>query len=309
VSRAWQVVLAVTAMLAVAAPPSVASNGARQAPMLRTSQRPLAVVFGDSLITQAAHRLALDLRNVTIDQYATPAVAACYYLGSVKRFAASHRPRVAILEFWGNYMTPCMDKQPYESPGYFAEYKSNLTTMTRALVGAGAHVFLIGTIPDAAQVASGDPLWGRLNEIYAGIARSFARKDVSFGNSQQTIERGGRFSWYLPCLTWESTCDASIAGVVAPPPAGNNIVRSAEGLHFCPRYPSTSNGLYNFVHCSTYSSGTYRYARYIAGAVEDYLRAGTAPTFIGRPLPTPNSPALGISGQVDPYTGHVYPQP
>lgn len=276
-----------------------------------TSRKPLAVVFGDSLITQAAAQLSADLPNFKIDQYSYPAQAACHFLGTVKWFLKSHKAHVAIIEFFGNDNkdTPCINKQPIESPGYYAQYKANVSTMVREFVRAGTHVFLIGVIPDAVQVAAGDRHWDELNVIYSAIARSYTKKDVTFVNVQQVIESDGRFTWYLPCLKGEKGCDASIPGIVTPPPGGNNIVRSIEGLHFCPRYPATSNGLYNFIHCQTYASGTFRYGGFIADAVESYLHKGGAPKYLGEPLPVPNTAEVGVAGQVDPYTGAVYPQP
>jgi hypothetical protein len=307
--RVWHVALVTIATLALASPDEPVGHNERQAVAPSYSAKPpLAVVFGDSLITQAGPQLASDLSNFKIDHYATPAVAACFYLPTVKKFLKSHKPRVAIIEFWGNDTTTCIKKYPYESPDYFAEYKANVSTMTQEFVKAGAHVFLIGTIPDAAQVVSADPLWGRLNEVYAAIARSYKKKDVSFVNIQRVVESDGNFTWYLPCLAREASCDATISGILNPPPPGNNIVRSVEGLHFCPLYPTTSNALYNFIHCRAYASGTIRYAGYLADAVEGYLKEGVAPKYIGNALPAPNTPELGTAGQVDPYTGDVYPQ-
>jgi hypothetical protein len=277
---------------------------------IKASSKPLAIVLGDSLITQAAAQLAADVSNVKIDQFSYPAQAACHYLGTVKSYLKSHRPQVAIIEFFGNDNkdTPCINKYPIESPGYYAQYKANVSTMVRELVRARAHVFVIGVIPDAAQVAAADRHWDELNVIYSAIARAYTKRVVTFVNVQQIIESGGRFTWYLPCLRGETSCDASISGIDAPPPSGNNIVRSSEGLHFCPLYPTTPNGLYNFTHCKTYASGTHRYAGFIANAVENYLTLRDAPKFLGVPLPPPNTAEVGVAGQVDPYTGTIYPQ-
>lgn len=298
-----------TPVIAHAGLTATSSRIYRELTILRSESKPLAVVFGDSLITQAETLLASDLRNVKIDQYSRPGVAACHYLESVKQFLKTHKPHLAVIEFWGNDTpdTPCVNKHSFESAGFFAQYKANVSTMVREFVMSGAHVFLVGTIPDAAQVATTDPRWGELNEIYSAIARSYSKKNVSFVNVQQVVEQKGDFTWYLPCLHAEASCDAPLSDVVALPPKGNNIVRSADGLHFCPLYPTTSNALFNFTHCATYSSGTYRYAMFLATAVENYLSKGFAPKFIGDPLPPFNTPEPGIAGQIDPYTGKVYP--
>jgi hypothetical protein len=278
----------------------------------RDVTKPVVAVFGDSLITQALTNLTRDLKNATVEQYSYPAVAACFYTGAggVEKYLQTHRPKVAILEFWGNdnRATPCMTS-PKESFGYYAQYEADVKTLTTDFVKAGAHVFIIGTIPDATQVASGDPLWDHLNDVYRTIPSMFKKRLVSFVNVQPAVEEEGHFTWYLPCLPAEPSCDDSVAGVTAAPPSGDNIVRSKEGLHFCPRFPDTTNFWANFVKCDAYSSGSFRYARAIARVVESFLRTGRAPRFIGPPLPTPDTPVFGINGQIDPYTGTAYPQP
>lgn len=290
--------------LLAAAPPS----GAVARP---AAAKPLVVAFGDSLITQAVPLLTSSMRNARVQIYSFPGFAACNYLGSVRHYLTEHRPRVAILEFWGDdskQESPCMTS-PTESPGYYLEYEQDLLTMTKEFVKAGAHVFIVGTIPDASQVAKRDRLWDHLNDLYAKIPGKFSRRVASFVNVQTVIERDGAFTWYLPCLRAEPSCGAQVAGVTTAPPSGDNVVRSKEGLHFCPEFPTTSSLYYNFVHCDAYASGTYRYASAIVAAVEAFLVHQRAPRYVGQPLPKAGSVPVGVPGQVDPYTGKVYPQP
>jgi len=275
------------------------------------ASKPLVAVFGDSLITQAQLELSADLPNVSIVQNSYPGVAACFYLGAhrLQNFLRAHQPKVAILEFWGNagWSNPCMTS-PRESAGYYAQYRADLTRMTKQLVRSGAHVFIIGTIPDAIQVVRRDPHWDHLNDIYAKIPLTYKKEKVTFVNVQSAVESGGRFTWYLPCAPGELSCDAPVSGVVAPPPVGDNIVRSMDSLHFCPLFPDTDSLWVNFVECDAYASGSYRYAKFIDDVVEAFLTTGAAPRYVGRPLPPPDTPEKGVSGQVDPYTGAVWPQ-
>jgi hypothetical protein len=94
--------------------------------------KPVVAVFGDSLITQATTALASGLSNAVVEQYSFPGIAACNYLTTVSNYLKTHKPRVAILEFWGNdnLETPCMTS-PSESPGYYSEYRTDLTMMTK----------------------------------------------------------------------------------------------------------------------------------------------------------------------------------
>jgi hypothetical protein len=271
---------------------------------------PLVAVFGDSLITQAKLELASDLSNLWVVQHSDPGVAACHYLGAVKSFLQTHRPKVAILEFQGNDNTDtsCVNRYAIESPGYDVNYQRTVSTMVHEFVDVGAHVFLVGTLPDAREVASADRHWSQLNRIYAGIAASYRDDEVSFVNVQQVVELHGRFTWYLPCEPIELSCDAPSPELRHLPPAGYNVIRSIDGLHFCPQYPTTPDHHYDIIVCDTYSSGEHRYAFAIARAVKEFLELHIAPKFIGEPLPTPNRPVEGVPGQIDPYTGAVYPQ-
>jgi hypothetical protein len=105
---------------------------------------------------------------------------------------------------------------------------------------------------------------------YSCIPKKFKRRVASFINVQTVVESNGNFTWYLPCLSTEASCDASVSDIVSPPTAGNNVVRAGDGLHFCPLVPQTSNLYYDFVNCDAYSSGTIRHAAYIAAAVDEF---------------------------------------
>jgi len=273
--------------------------------------KPLIAVFGDSLITQAQSELTAELTNAFVVQNSFPGLAACFYLDAhrLQTFLRTYQPKVAILEFWGNAgsSTPCLTS-PRESPGYYEQYRADLMRMTKQLVRRGAHVFIIGTIPDAVQVVHRDPRWDHLNDIYAKIPFSYEKKKVTFVNVQSVVENGGRFTWYLPCTSEEISCDAPVSDVIASPPIGDNIVRSGDGLHFCPLFPDTYSMWVNFADCSAYASGSYRYAKFIGDVVESFLATGTAPRYVGAPLPPPDTPEKGVRGQVDPYTGDVWPQ-
>jgi hypothetical protein len=231
-------------------------------------------------------------------------------LGAVRSFLQSHHPKVAILEFEGNDNrdTACVNHFPPQSPGFDANYRRTISTMVHWFVTAGAHVFVVGTIPDASEVASRDREWDGLNRIYAGIAATYRGNAVSFVNVQQSVESAGRFTWYLPCLPDELSCDAPASTLRALPPVGTNVVRSVDGLHFCPQYPDKKDHYYDVVVCDVYSSGEYRYASFIARAVEQFLALHASQRFIGMPLPALRRPILGVPSQVDPYTGDVYPQ-
>lgn len=268
-------------------------------------------MFGDSLITQAKLDLRHDLSADDVVQHSDPGVAACHYGATVRSYLRTYHPVVAVLEFQGNDNkdTGCVNHFATQSAGYDENYRRTVSAMVREFVAAGSHVFIVGTIPDAVEVKSVDRKWDDLNRIYAEIAASSPRGDVTFVNVQQVIELRGHFTWVLPCLPFERTCDAPASTIRQLPAPGENIVRAVDGLHFCPDYPTTGAHYFDVEVCDVYSSGEFRYAYFIARAVTQYLTLHTAPVFVGAPLPPAGTPVTGIPGQVDPYTATVYPQP
>lgn len=294
-----------------------------------TSKKPLVAVFGDSLITQAHNDLVADLSGDSLYWNSYPGVAACFYLNTAVKYAQTHRAKAAILEFWGNdnSTSTCMTSKTMDSPSYFAQYKSDLEQMVKAFVKSDAHVFIVGTIPEASQVSTQNPLWDHLNDIYSAIANSYSKKDVTFVNVQSVIETStGQFTWYLPCTSQEvstSECGNSVSTITNPPASGYNVVRSSDGLHFCPEFlnfpTSTPDWFYyDYEYCGylnssnqvvpVYSSGESRYAAYIAQAVNNYINNDLRPRFIGPALPAQNTIEKAVPGQVDPYNGLICPE-
>ena len=121
--------------------------------------------------------------------------------------------------------------------------------MTRARE-AGARALLVGQ-PVHEDAASTEIVDG-LNDIYTALSES--TKNVRFVDAGAAVENpDGTFAHSLPCLPGEAACD----------PSGNNIVRSDDGLHFCPGSPPAGP-------CPEYSSGAFRFASAIAAAVAKF---------------------------------------
>ena len=85
-----------------------------------------------------------------------------------------------------------------------------------------------------------------MNEIYWALAST--NVGVSYVDAGQAVLTHGAFTWTLPCLYFES-CTG---------PSGSNVVRSPDGVHFCPDGNTTIEG--NFAVCDVYSSGALRFA-------------------------------------------------
>ena len=61
-----------------------------------------------------------------------------------------------------------------------------------------------------------------LNQIYQSLAAP--NVGVTYDDAGQAVMANGQFTWTLPCLSAEP-CTG---------PAGTNIVRAPDGVHFCP---------------------------------------------------------------------------
>jgi hypothetical protein len=85
-----------------------------------------------------------------------------------------------------------------------------------------------------------------LNDIYQSLADS--NPGVTYADAGQAVMANGQFTWTLPCLSGEP-CTG---------PHGTNVVRSPDGVHFCPDGKSTLVGYLE--ECDVYSSGAVRFA-------------------------------------------------
>jgi hypothetical protein len=214
------------------------------------------VLFGDSLGYQAEPYLDMffeQTHNYTVSNYTYGGTATCDWLSRMVA-AAADRPQAALLVFSGNAFTPCMDGVTLRSPQYYDLY----TTYTEQAIGifsaVGAHVFLVGTPVDESSVAG----WDQLDDIYRQLAQAnpLTVTYVDAGAAVETV--AGRFTWRLACMSIEPSCG----------PDGTNVVRSPDGIHFCPDGRPAARGV--TAPCDEYSPGAFRFALAIVSAVTQY---------------------------------------
>jgi hypothetical protein len=203
-------------------------------------------LYGDSLSMQAAQDfqfLVVEAGDTTL-LGAYNGLAPCDVLPRLAGDAASWHPDVALLEFTGDDLTPCMKPYPVGTPAYYAKYRQDATTAVRTLRSDGVQVVLIGAPldkdPGLAQNVQ------RLNAMYASLASSIP--GVRYVDAGDAVLANERFTWTLPCLPAEP-CTG---------PGGMNVVRSPDGIHFCPTGATAVQGPYDV--CPVYSSGAYRFA-------------------------------------------------
>jgi hypothetical protein len=205
------------------------------------------VLLGDSLAEQAATYLAGLLDGKTLVPRFFGGTAPCDWREMDLQATATS---VVVISFTGNSMTPCM------SDGYggqlhgqslIAKYRVDLTVLLDRVRQVGAVVLLVGQPPHS-DALPGNADLKAINEMYAGMAGT---NGVSFVDAGAAVEgAGGTYVKTLPCLADEVECG----------PAGTNVVRNDDGVHFCPGPPSPDP-------CGVYSSGAFRFAKSIAAAV------------------------------------------
>ena len=114
----------------------------------------------------------------------------------------------------------------------------------------GAHVFLVGTPVDDSSVTG----WDRLDGIYRQLTQADPLA-VTYLDAGAAVESpGGGFTWRLPCMSMEPSCGAN----------GTNVVRSPDGIHFCPAGTPATAGVTG--PCDEYSPGAFRFALAIVSA-------------------------------------------
>ena len=213
-------------------------------------------LFGDSLGYQAEPYLDMFFartHDYTVSNYTYGGTATCDWLSRMAA-AAAERPQAALLVFSGNAFTPCMDGVTPRSPQYYDLY----TTYTKQAIGifsaVGAHVFLVGTPVDESSVAG----WDHLDDIYRQLAQANPLT-VTYVDAGASVETAtGGFTWTLPCISIEPSCG----------PDGTNVVRSPDGIHFCPDGTPATRGVTG--PCDEYSSGAFRFALAMVNAVTQY---------------------------------------
>jgi hypothetical protein len=206
-------------------------------------------LYGDSLANQSAQ----DFSFLATVSGATPllrtfgGIAICDDLGAMASDASTVHPTVAVMEFSGDDQTPCMAGYTVGTPAYYQKYQTDAQTAINIFRSNGIPVILIGAPIDVwpdltAKINS-------LNAIYASLASG--NPGVSYVDAGQSVLLNGQYTKTLPCLP-----DEPCTG-----PSGTNVVRSPDGVHFCPDGNVSAAGV-----CDVYSSGAFRFATAMLGA-------------------------------------------
>jgi hypothetical protein len=228
-------------------------------------------LYGDSLTFEARRYLPAiaAAHRVQLEERSFPGVAICDWFDDLASRLPTFRPDVVVLAFYGNSATECMA----DGPGRFLQGQAKAdkyerdATMAAALARAvGAEVVLVGAPRSFEQQL--DPGWERVRDAYRRVANR-SEGDVSFVDAGPTIAPGGQYAQTQPCLPREQAM-VEYDGA-RPCFAGRILVRSSDGLHFCPHGLDHAFGGWN--ECPRYMSGAYRYGLVLVGAARQVTRA------------------------------------
>ena len=231
--------------------------------------RPVVVLYGDSLAWEArdsfTQALAAhpDLQVVTRTFGGT---AICDWLATMADDATSLAPGMVVVEFSGNSFTPCMqgeDGLPLDATTVTERYRADSATVVATFAPIGTQVVFAGA-PTSGPSATAV---GRLNALYEELAN--AHTGVTYADAGAAVLADDSYTLTLPCLSSEPCGGGYNSEGIAV-----NVVRAADGVHFCPVSGQAVQGVTE--DCPVWSSGAYRYGIALAAPVIAALDAATA---------------------------------
>ncbi len=257
-------------------PPAVESPDTSVAPTttepiaeaITALSRPVVVLYGDSLAWEARDSFTQTLAAHPGMQVVTRTfggTAICDWLATMADDAASLTPGMVVVEFSGNSFTPCMqggDGLPLDATAVTERYRADAATVVATFAPIGTQVVFAGA-PTSGPSADGV---GRLNALYEELANRLT--GVSYVDAGAAVLADDSYTLTLPCLSSEPCGGGYNSDGVAV-----NVVRAADGVHFCPVSGQAVQGVTE--DCPVWSSGAYRYGIALAAPVVDALDAAT----------------------------------
>lgn len=218
------------------------------------------VLYGDSLADESANYFALQLAGrIRVRTVTFPGIALCDFYDDIVADALRARPKAVVLEFSGNFWTPCMAGLSREAAA--ARYGAQAESLTAFLRSRGITVFWV-TAPRGKPAEPGAPergdQFGTAVPYTAPIYRDLvdrwraADEDVFLVDAGRAVlQPDGGWTDRLPCRPVDVGCTG-----------GTVPVRAPDGAHFCP----TGLGPHERP-CAGWSSGAWRFAEEMSGAV------------------------------------------
>jgi hypothetical protein len=226
---------------------------------------PVVVLYGDSLAWESrdAFALALAGHGLEVETRTFGGTAICDWLGQMTQDASTIAPGIVIVEFSGNAFTACMtdvNGVSLSGPELEERYEADATTVIDTFVPLGTQVVFAGAPVTGSDEAA--TRVGRLNAMYLELAQSNA--GVHYVDAGAAVLFEDSYTVTLPCLSVEPCVGGYDSNGLAV-----NVVRSPDGVHFCPVNDQAVRGLTD--DCPVWSSGAFRYGTALAQPVIDSL--------------------------------------
>lgn len=254
-------------------------RGHDEAVTVASVDEPLRVLLmGDSLTHEAgsAFTFALTMHdNAEVDaSLIYGGTAICDWLVRLEPELQRFRPQVAVVEFSGNSLTPCMT-DPTTGTSYSGDAKVEkyrLDAHAAMAIFARYDVTVYWVEAPVTKSSSTRPL----APVY--MTMPWTWPNAQYVNAGAAVLADGAYTDYLPCLPVDPCTETDPAtGQLAAK------VRAPDGGHFCPTAPEARRGVTG--DCPVWSSGAWRFGTAMAAAViVDYGLAEGRP-----PRPTTSS--------------------
>jgi hypothetical protein len=247
------------------------------------ASRPQVLVYGDSLTWESQRYIPAiaAAQNVALTQHSFVGTAVCDWLQDMWARIPAEKPSIVVFAFYGNSWTPCMqDAQgvAYQGAAKAAVYDRDASAASAIALANGAKVVFVGAPRSREQMS--DDGWERVRDVYRRIVRRHPG-DVFFRDAGDTIAPNDTYTETQPCLARERAL-VDRDGTKACR-NGRIIVRSSDGVHFCPHGLDARNGQPG--NCPLYMSGGYRFISALVAAAREVadLHATTLPGRAGAP--------------------------
>ena len=173
-----------------------------------------------------------------------PGTATCDFLPSMAADAQDWQPTAAVLAFSGDAFTPCMAGYQLGRRSTSRNTKPTPRRRSRSSGPSAPRSFWSACPLTRPPVSVRTPP----PSIRSTNRWPTSNIGVTYDDAGQAVMANGQFTWTLPCLSGEP-CTG---------PAGTNVVRAPDGVHFCPDGKTTLVG--GLEECDVYSSGAFRFA-------------------------------------------------
>jgi hypothetical protein len=236
----------------------------------RRLARPVVVLYGDSLAWEARHAFALafaDRADVRVEMRTFGGTAICDWFDAMADDAVDLVPGMVVLEFSGNSFTPCMydsEGRPMSGAAVADRYAVDVERAIAMFAAIGTQVVLAGAPVSLAEAGRVEHGAGGMNPLYRRVA--LAHPNVRYVDAGAAVLADGHWTATLPCIPGEPC-----TGGVDTEGTGVNVVRSADGLHFCPASIDAVRGVTG--DCPVWASGAFRFGAALAAPVIESLDA------------------------------------